>query len=132
MLNRIKEKYRLNACLGISFRQDASSLSFRYCKVKLEKDQLEIEDTWEVDDWELITNNKYKDTPIALHLDSRQILIKETAPMDLDEERLKSIFPSYDADRFYHGQLQGESKQWVAFVRKDYIVEMIDRFAVCG
>jgi hypothetical protein len=52
--------------------------------------------------------------------------------MDLDEERLKSIFPSYDAERFYHGQLQGESKQWVAFVRKDYIVEMIDRFAVSG
>jgi hypothetical protein len=98
----------------------------------LEKDQLEIEDTWEVDDWELIANNKYKDTPVALHLDSRQILIKETAPMDLDEERLKSIFPSYDAERFYHGQLQGESKQWVAFVRKDYIVEMIDRFAVSG
>ncbi|GAA0884064.1 hypothetical protein GCM10009120_26620 [Sphingobacterium siyangense subsp. cladoniae] len=98
----------------------------------MEKDQLEIEYTWEVDDWELIANNKYKDTPIALHLDSRQILIKETAPMDLDEERLKSIFPSYDGDRFYHGQLQGESKQWVAFVRKDYIVEMIDRFAVSG
>ncbi|KKO90748.1 hypothetical protein AAW12_14470 [Sphingobacterium sp. Ag1] len=132
MLNRIKEKYRLNTCVGVSLRQDSAGLSIRCCKVKLEKDQLEIEDTWEVDDWELITNNKYKDTPVALHLDSRQILIKETTPMDLDEERLKSIFPSYDADRFYHGQLQGESKQWVAFVRKDYIVEMIDRFAVSG
>ncbi|MNK17297.1 hypothetical protein D3C87_354840 [compost metagenome] len=132
MLNRIKEKYRLHTCVGISLRQDSAGLSIRCCKVKLEKDQLEIEDTWEVDDWELIANNKYKDTPVALHLDSRQILIKETAPMDLDEERLKSIFPSYDADRFYHGQLQGESKQWVAFVRKDYIVEMIDRFAVSG
>lgn len=132
MLNRIKEKYRLNTCVGVSLRQDSAGLSIRCCKVKLEKDQLEIEDTWEVDDWELIANNKYKDTPVALHLDSRQILIKETALMDLDEERLKSIFPSYDADRFYHGQLQGESKQWVAFVRKDYIVEMIDRFAVCG
>ncbi|WP_343567575.1 hypothetical protein [Sphingobacterium sp.] len=132
MLNRIKEKYRLNTCVGVSLRQDSAGLSIRCCKVKLEKDQLEIEDTWEVDDWELITNNKYKDTPVALHLDSRQILIKETTPMDLDEERLKSIFPSYDADRFYHGQLQGESKQWVAFVRKDYIVEMIDRFAVNG
>ncbi|WP_346068070.1 hypothetical protein [Sphingobacterium siyangense] len=132
MLNRIKEKYRLNTCVGVSLRQDSAGLSIRCCKVKLEKDQLEIEYTWEVDDWELIANNKYKDTPIALHLDSRQILIKETAPMDLDEERLKSIFPSYDGDRFYHGQLQGESKQWVAFVRKDYIVEMIDRFAVSG
>ncbi|WP_333888912.1 hypothetical protein [Sphingobacterium siyangense] len=132
MLNRIKEKYRLNTCIGVSLRQDSAGLSIRLCKVKVEKDQLEIEDTWVVDDWELITNNKYKDTPVALHLDSRQILIKETAPMDLDEERLKSIFPSYDADRFYHGQLQGESKQWVAFVRKDYIVEMIDRFAVIG
>jgi hypothetical protein len=132
MLNRIKEKYRLNTCVGVSLRQDSAGLSIRCCKVKLEKDQLEIEDTWEVDDWELIANNKYKDTPVALHLDSRQILIKETAPMDLDEERLKSIFPSYDAERFYHGQLQGESKQWVAFVRKDYIVEMIDRFAVSG
>lgn len=130
MLNRIKEKYRLNTCVGISLRQDSAGLSIRLCKVKLEKDQLEIEDTWEVDDWELVANNKYKDTPVALHLDARQILIKETAPMDLDEERLKTIFPSYDADRFYHGHLQGESKQWVAFVRKDYIVEMIDRFAV--
>ncbi|MGJ1457872.1 MULTISPECIES: hypothetical protein [Sphingobacterium] len=132
MLNRIKEKYRLNTCVGVSLRQDSAGLSIRCCKVKLEKDQLEIEDTWEIDDCELIANNKYKDTPVALHLDSRQILIKETALMDLDEERLKSIFPSYDADRFYHGQLQGESKQWVAFVRKDYIVEMIDRFAVSG
>lgn len=132
MLNRIKEKYRLNTCVGVSLRQDYAGLSIRCCKVKLEKDQLEIEDTWEVDDWELLTGSKHKDIPVALHLDSRQILIKETALMDLDEERLKSIFPSYDAERFYYGQLQGETKQWIAFVRKDYIVEMIDRFAVSG
>ncbi|MDR6735540.1 hypothetical protein [Sphingobacterium sp. 2149] len=132
MLNRIKEKYRLHTCVGISLRQDSAGLSIRCCKVKLEKDQLEIEETWEVDDWELLASNRYKDTPVALHLDSRQILIKETAPMDLDEERLKPIFPSYDVERFYHAQLQGESKQWVAFVRKDYIVEMLDRLMVSG
>lgn len=132
MLDRIKEKYRLNTCIGISLRQEFDGLSFRCCKVSLEKESLDIEDTWSLSDWEQLTNTKYQDIPVVLHLDAKQILIKETAVSNLDEDGLKSIFPSYDTARFYHAGLQGESKQWIAFVRKDYIMELVGQFQSLG
>ncbi|MNK32655.1 hypothetical protein D3C87_511190 [compost metagenome] len=132
MLNRIKAKYRLNNCIGISFRQEADSLSFRCCRVRLEKDNLEIEETWEAADWETLEGKKIKDIPLILHLDARQILIKESLNNDLGDDQLKSIFPSYDSTRFYTAKLNGEGKSWIAFVRKDYISEILDRFVVLG
>jgi len=132
MLSRIKEKYRLASCLGISFRQHGDISSFRCCKVLLEKESLEIEDTWEAADWEALEGGKNKDIPVALHLDARQILLKESAHNNLDEEQLKSVFPSYDVARFYTAQLKGDGINWIAFVRKDYISEVLERFAAIG
>lgn len=132
MLARIKEKYRLNDCIGISLRQEGDNLSFRCCKVHLDKEQLEIEETWEVNDWELLANTKHKSIPVALHLESRQILIKESLAIGLDEDQLKSVFPSYDISRFYTVQMSGEEKSWIVFVRRDYITEILDRFTAAG
>ena len=132
MLARIKEKYRLNDCIGISLRQEGDNLSFRCCKVRLDKEQLEIDETWEITDWELIANSKHRSIPVALHLEARQILIKESSAIGLDEDQLKSVFPSYDASRFYTVQMSGESKSWIAFVRRDYITEILDRFSAAG
>lgn len=132
MLARIKEKYRLNDCIGISLRQEGDKSSFRCCKVSLDKEQLEIDETWEITDWELIANSKHRSIPVALHLEARQILIKESSAIGLDEDQLKSVFPSYDASRFYTVQMSGESKSWIAFVRRDYITEILDRFSAAG
>jgi Tfp pilus assembly protein PilN len=132
MLGGIKAKYRLNSCVGISLRQEGESVSFRCCKVSLDKEQLEIDETWEMGDWELLANNKHLTIPVALHLEARQILIKEGPAVNLDGGELKSIFPSYDPSRFYFTQIQGEAISWVAFVRKDYIEEILNRFSSAG
>ncbi len=132
MLARIREKYRLNSCIGISLRQEGGNLSFRCCLVRLDKEQLEIDETWETDDWELLGNSKYTSIPVALHLESRQILIKESPAVGLDQEQLKSVFPSYDASRFYTVQMPGEAMSWIAFVRKDYVTEILNRFSAAG
>lgn len=132
MLARIKEKYRLNDCIGISLRQEGDNLSFRCCKVRLDKEQLEIDETWELSDWGMLANGKHKSIPVALHLEARQILIKESSAIGLDEDQLKSVFPSYDASRFYTVQMAGQAMSWIAFVRKDYITEILNRFATTG
>jgi len=100
--------------------------------VRLEKDNLEIEETWEAADWEILENDKNKSIPIALHLETRQILLKESLHTILDEEQLKSIFPSYDSARFYTAQLKGDGKNWIAFVRKNYVSEVLERFSILG
>lgn len=132
MLARIKEKYRLNNCIGISLRQDGDTPSFRCCKVRLDKEQLEIDETWEIADWELLANGKNMDIPVALHLEAKQILIKESSGGGLEVDQLKTIFPSYDAARFYTIQMQGVATTWIAFVRRDYIAEILNRFSAAG
>lgn len=132
MLARIREKYRLSNCIGISLRQEGDMTHFRCCKVRLEKEQLEIDETWEITDWELLANAKHINIPLALHLEAKQILIKENIGGKLDKDQLKSIFPSYDAARFYTIQMQGESSTWIAFVRQDYIAEILKQFSMAG
>ncbi|MCW8311114.1 hypothetical protein K7A41_07760 [Sphingobacterium sp. InxBP1] len=132
MLAWIKEKYRLHSCIGISLRQEGEALSFRCCKVRLDKQQLEIEETWEVADWELLSNSKNQMIPVALHLESRQILIKESTTLFQDQDQLRTIFPSYDAARFYSVQFRGDTTNWIAFVRKDFVSDILDRLDTAG
>lgn len=132
MLARIKEKYRLHTCWGISLRQEGETLSFRCCKLRLDRQQLEIEDSLEVDDWESLPNKKNEAVPVALHLEARQILIKESTAPIRDDDQLRSIFPSYDPARFYSIQLRGETTSWVALVRRDYVLDILDRFSAAG
>ena len=132
MLDQLKDKYRLDRCLGISLRQEADALSFRCCTVHLKKEHLDIASTWENTGWESLKNDKNKELPIALHLDARQILIKESSYARLDEEQLKELLPSYDAARFYHSFMPGEGTNWIAFVRKDYITEILGKFEALG
>lgn len=132
MLQRLKQYYQLSHYLGISYRQEADKEYFYCCKIKLNKDQLDIEQTKDCVDWEQLTAQADKQTPVALHIDSRQILFKEHKGQYADEEALKNIFPSYDPERFYIQQLVGADRSWVAFVRKDYITALIQRFKQAG
>ncbi|UIR54622.1 hypothetical protein LZQ00_10080 [Sphingobacterium sp. SRCM116780] len=132
MLQRIKQFYKLSKYTGISYRQENDQDIFRCCTVELDKDKLEILDTTTSLDWEEFATRKDKQWPVALHLESRQILFKEYMGQVVDEETIKSIFPSYDADRFYVQQLQGTDRTWLAFVRKDYIANLLERFKEAG
>jgi len=128
MLERLKQFYQLSQYLGISYRQEGDQEIFRCCTIQRTKDSLEIENTVTYLGWEKLSAVKDKLVPVSLHIDSRQVLFKEYTGQIVDDESIKNIFPSYDADRFFKQELQGKDRSWYAFVRKDYVANLIQRF----
>ncbi|MCT1526457.1 PilN domain-containing protein [Sphingobacterium hotanense] len=70
--------------------------------------------------------------PIALQLQGRGILIKETSLATTDKDDLLKILPNYSEDDFLHSIFLGNGTNWICFVKRTLILELVHRFKKAG
>ncbi|WP_437921176.1 hypothetical protein [Sphingobacterium sp. LRF_L2] len=131
MWNKVEELYGIREAIGLSCVIGVHGASYAACRLKREKDDIDILERKTFDAKEgliryLKTN---KQLPVALHLQGRGILLKEMPVLEqIRQEDILPVFPNYREGEYVFSYFAGRQKGWLALVRGTMLSELLSFF----
>lgn len=131
MLDRIRILYDFNQAYGIAcFLDQNGSPKLSFSSLEREGDQLDVIENSCFNDWDslfsFLKNKKLH--PIAVQLQGRGILIKESKHKEVSLDSLLGIFPNYNEVDFFYFKFDGIDTSWICFVRKELVIDIVNLF----
>lgn len=128
MRERIDQWYAIRETIGLSCSLTSEGVSYALCRVRREKDTVEIVDRKTFDNTEeLIRYLKLnKQVPIAVHIQGKGVLIK-AMPLssEIGPEHIIPVFPNYKEEDYALHYFAGQTQGWLALAKIDMLANLL-------